>query len=273
MKYLENAIKFALKYYILIIPLYVLAVIPALISRAGAANALNQMRGIFNVMRDPMGQMQNPGALAGAVSSAAFASTGAGLLGFILTILAIPATYGLIKKAMDTGNATLNDIAPAISGNIVKYLINLVGTIVLWVLFGLAAVILGLLVALFVALIKPLGIFLGVVISIAILLAIAVISVLTSLWLPAMIVDNLDVMPALKKSFEVAKSSFWTILGITLLIYVISGVAGAIVGILNVIPLIGPIITSVIPAATGFVVYTFLMMLYREKTSGIAPTV
>jgi len=81
-----------------------------------------------------------------------------------------------------------------------------------------------------------------------------------------MVVDNLDVMAAAKKSIEIVRTSFWTVLGITILVAIACGIAGFILGLLRVIPLLGPIIASIVPTVQTFVMVVFLLMIYREKT-------
>jgi hypothetical protein len=74
------------------------------------------------------------------------------------------------------------------------------------------------------------------------------------------------VIAAAKKSIEVIKSCFWTVLGITLLVSIACGIAGWILGLLTIIPLLGPIIASIVPTVQTFVMIVFLLILYRERT-------
>jgi len=144
-----------------------------------------------------------------------------------------------------------------------------VGTLVVGIVIGLASFILLLILVLITSILKGLGIALMVIVLLALLVAAIVFSVLISMWLSAMIVDNLDVVAAAKKSIEVVKGCFWTVLGITLLVSVAAGIAGSILGLLKIIPLLGPIIYSAVPTAQSFVMIVFLLTLYRERTGRV----
>lgn len=267
MKYLESTIKFSIKNWMLILPLFILIALANLLSGVGKA-AVD-----FGLLWSTLGSLDNisnPGdvlsTLPGLFSAMAL---GSGIWAALFNFVAIPATYGLVNQSLETGNSGMNDIGAAISKNFVKYVMYFIGTLVVSVAIGIAVLLLMILLSLLVMLLKGLGVALLVIVVIALIVALVVFSVLISLWLSAMIVDNLDVIAAGKKSIEVVKGSFWTVLGITLLVSIAAGIAGAILGLLSVIPLLGPIIYSTAPAAQTFVMIVFLLMLYREKTGKI----
>lgn len=266
MKYLENAVRFLLKYWILALPLFVLTAIPALISGTGMS-AL-QIGGLWSKFSNP-GQLTNVGNLFSTLPAVLPLIAGGGALGFLFQFVSIPATYGLVNKGLDTGNASLNDIGQAVSQNFVKYIMYFVGMLVLGIAVTIAFVIIALILGLILSLLKGLGVFIMTVIMIAIVIVIIVFAVLLSMWLSAMIVDGLDVVAAAKKSIEIVRTSFWMVLGITILVAIVSGIIGAILSLLAVIPLLGPIIASIVPTAQTFVMIVFLLSVYRERTGKI----
>ena len=85
-----------------------------------------------------------------------------------------------------------------------------------------------------------------------------------------MVVDGLDVVGAFKKSIEIVRTCFWTVFGITLLVGVIASIASTILSFLGYIPVLGAIILSAIPSIQYFVMTTFSLMIYREKTGRAA---
>lgn len=263
MKYLESAIRFLIKYWVLAIPLFILTAIPALLSGTGSALAT---LGNLAALRDPYGLQQDPARILSLTGPIVLAVVGGSFLAFVFQFASIPATYGLIGKGLDTGKADLGDIGQAISQNFVKYILYWVGQIVVWLAFSVASIILILIISLLSAIIKPIAVILFILLSLVLLIAGIVIMILISLWFPAMVTDNLDVVAAVKKSIEVAKQSFWTILGIGILIGIAGAIAGGILGLLSPIPLLGPIIASAVPTATGFVWAVFALLLYRERT-------
>jgi len=263
MKYLENAIKFLLKYWILALPLFVLTAIATLVSGSGVSTA--QLTNLWSTIGNA-GQLTDPGNLIKTLPSVLPAVAGGGVLAFLFNFVSIPVTYGLVNKQFETGNAGLNDIGTAVSQNIVKYVMYFVGTLVLGIALFIALLLVMLLLGLLLSLLGGVGSVIMVLVMLAVFIGIAVVAVLLSMWLSAMVVDNLDVMTAAKKSMEIVKTSFWTILGITILVAIACGIAGLILGLLKGIPLLGPIIVSVIPTFRTFVMAVFLLMIYREKT-------
>jgi hypothetical protein len=257
MKYLENAVKYLIKNWILAVPLFILVAIPALIT--GTADSLGKITEVWTALSNPA-QLSNLTGLFTTLGLILPLAVGGGILAFLFQFISIPLTYGLINKGLETGNASLNDIGMAVSTNFVKYVMYFAGTLVLSLAFSVASLII-------------LGIFMlirlyFVIVLLILVLALAalVLSILLSFWFSAMVVDNLDVIAAARKSIEIAKSCFWTIIGIAILVAIAGGIAGAILGLLKVIPLLGPIIASAIPAATTFLMMVFYLLVYREKT-------
>lgn len=267
MKYLESTIKFSIKNWMLILPLFVLLALANLLG--GVGKAAVDFASLWSALGS-LGDISNPGdvlsTLPGLFSAMAL---GSGAWAALFNFVAIPATYGLVSQSLETGNAGIHDIGAAIGKNFVKYVMYFIGTLAVWLAIGIAVLLLLLLLSLLVMLLKGFGIALLVIAVIALLVALAVFAVLISLWLSAMIVDNLDVIAGFKKSIEVVKGCFWTVLGITVLVSIAAGIAGAILGLLSGIPLLGPIIYSAAPAAQTFIMTVFLLTLYRERTGKV----
>ena len=268
MKYFENALSFLGKFFVLILPLYLLYAIPSLFNGIGTTINYGKYLSTFrSLTMDPM-RIQNPTEIIRLFTGIFIAAAGASLLGFILEFLIKPATFGMVKKALETSNSDLNDFVPELKINLVKYIVYWIGNLLLWLVFAIAASIAVLVFVLLAAVLGRIGYILLALIIFCLVLAGIVLGILTSLWFPAMVVENLDIVAALKKSFKVAAGSFWTILGMTLLIWLIGAVAGFILGFLGFIPLLGSLIVSIIPAVTGFIMIVFYMMLYRDKVGG-----
>lgn len=264
MKYLENAVRFSIKNWMLILPLFILVALGNIISGVGSAVAT------FNNIWSAIGSLNDidgPGAVFSILPKlfGVFA-IGGGIVASLFKFVYLPATYGLVNKSLETGYASINDIGAVLSENFVKYVIYFLGTLVVGLVVGIGTCLILLLLALFILLLKGLGVALMILVLLPLFIVFFIFSILISMWLTAMIVDNLDVVAAAKKSIEIVRSCFWTVLGITLLINIAASIAGGILAVLNVIPLIGPIIYSAVPAAQTFVMIVFLLSLYREKT-------
>lgn len=260
MKYLSNAVNFSIKNWMLILPVFVLTAIVSLINIAGTAG-ISAITSMLNpsILSDPKAMLT---LITGMIGSVA----GAGLISLIATLIYAPATYGLVNKSLETGSAGLNDLGAAISNNFVKYIMYVVGIIVLMVAGGLAFCLVELLLGLLFGLLGVLGSVLMVIITLAISILIIAVYILLSLWFAAMVVDGLPIMDAAKKSIEIVKGCFWTVLGISLLIWLLFLIAGFVLGLLRVIPLLGPIIYSAVPAGQFFLTAVFYLMVYRDKT-------
>jgi hypothetical protein len=263
MKYLEISIKFLIKNWILAIPLFVLVALAALLG--GTSSVIARSADLWQAYAS-LEKLTDPGSMLSSLPAVLpSVAAGNGIWALLFNFAAIPATYGLVNKSLDTGIANINDIGAAVSQNFVKYVIYFVGVLVLSIALGLGTLIILLVFILLAALIKPL-IILTVIVAIALAVAILILMVLLSMWLSAMVVDGLDLLAAAKKSVEIVRSRFWTVLGITLLIAVACGIAGWILGLLTVIPLLGPIIASIVPALQTFIMIVFLLILYRDST-------
>ena len=261
MKYLSNAVDFTIKNWILIIPLFVLLAISALIRGAGEAAGLASILSLADV-----NNFTSAESLFKTIPTILALTVGSGIVAFFARFIYEPATYGLINKRLETGSATLNDIGAAISDNFVKFIMYFVGTLVVNLVIGIAGVLIMLLMVLLVSLLKGFGIALMFIVLIALALFVVAFGALTSLWFPSMVVDGLDVFAAFKKSIEIVRSCFWTVLGITVLDGIVAGIASSILGFFGRIPLLGVIILSAIPTIQHFVMAVFSMMIYREKT-------
>jgi hypothetical protein len=149
MKYLENAIKFLLKYWILAVPLFILTAIASLVSNAGISAA--QFNALWAIISNPS-QLADPGNLLQTLPTILPAIAGGGILAFLFQFISMPATYGLVNKGLETGAASLNDLGSAITLNVVKYIMYFIGTLVLGIaiviVFFIVAVLLGLILSL-----------------------------------------------------------------------------------------------------------------------------
>ncbi len=265
MNYLENAIKFLVKYWILALPLLILTALAFLLTGPDTINAGSLLNSYANT-----------GLLRGMPTSSWFYTAIASLMpsggGFWLLLLnfaAIPLTYGLVNKNLETGYASLGDVGQTLSRNLVKYILYFAGTLILGLAVFIACAIVILLLGLIMNLLGVFGNAIMVLVMLAIAIGGIVAVVLLSMWFSAMVVDGLDVVAAAKKSIEIVRTVFWTVLGITILVAIICGIVGFILSFLKVIPLLGPIIASVVPTAQTFVMIVFLLTLYREKTGKV----
>ena len=266
MKYVEKTFKFIGKFYLLVIPLYILAAIPALINYIVVNGSLGGIFGSFSSMDNLFNQFDNPYEMFRSLSSLFFVASAASFIALALRFLVMPVTYGLVNKALQTGQGDLNDFSEAFSQNIGKYALYWLLNLAIWIVFMIAAFIIILILALLTAVIKWFGVFLLFIAIMAMIVAALVVITITSLWFASMVVDDFDVTKALKKSIELARKDFWMILAVIVVVAIEGGIAGGILSFFGVIPVIGTLILSVIPATTEFFMVIFYLMFYRDKT-------
>jgi len=255
MKYLSKAIDFTIKNWMLIIPVFALMAIVNLI-QSGAVTRLISLITLANI--DNFTSVEG---LLSMIPVAFGAIVGGSILALVARFIYEPTTYGLASKGLETGSASLNEIGSALQGNFVKFVIYIIGTLVLNLVM--------LLMVLLVGLLKGLGIVLMVIAMIGLAIFYVVFYTLISLWFPAMVVDGLSVFDALKKSIDIVKYCFWTVFGITLLVSIACSIVSYILSFLGGIPVLGTIILSAIPAIQYFVMAVFSLLVYREKTGRV----
>lgn len=264
MKYLENSIKILGRFYILALPLYLLSLIPSLIHGAGTSDLTDRIKEI--VLDFHPGRFSNLEQLMNIIPSLFVVVLGTGILSWLLKFIVYPATYGMVDKILSRGQADLKYFMPALEKNFVKYLVYFGATLVVGIIAAIAIVIIFLFLGLIASILKPIGIAFIFLALIALCLAAIVINILLCLWLPSMIVENLDVFSALKRSVQIAKSNFWMLLGISLLIWLATAVLSAILGLIfGWIPVISTLVLSLVPAISEFIFITFLLSVYKEQ--------
>ena len=263
MEYLKKAINFLIKNYMLAIPLALAYAIPSLL--ANSVVGTDQTTAFFNkIISNPSALTSRPLSLITSAVSVGLSST-VGLISFILLLLVVPATYGIIQRKLNTGNAELNDFVEEGKENIVKYIIYRVGQWVLNLLVMVAIALVALIFVLLIRILGAIGIILAIIFGILAIIVIISVNTLTSLWFPAMMVDNMNVIDALKKSFFVVKEKFFMVFGVVILISLIGFALSIVFLLVSWIPLIGPAIASIGPAVVAFLTFTFYLMLYEDN--------
>ncbi|PKM86190.1 MAG: hypothetical protein CVU85_08480 [Firmicutes bacterium HGW-Firmicutes-10] len=265
MKYFEDAFKFVTKNYLIVIPVFIATLVPALLVMGSTPTTADLQAILRDFQQYPDYFLNNPDALFEALRTAGIGNTASsGAISTILSFMAIPMTAGLVKLGLNKGSVSINDFALALGSNIGKYLRYFLATILFGLLFVVALVIYVIVMISILAAMGESGIFvfiLGLVLLFIVSIAVAF---FVSFWFGGMVLDDLGVWAALKKSFSIAKRCFWTLLGIALLIAVAEGIIGGVVGFFTFIPLLPTVLNSAVTAVATVVHTTFLFMLYRS---------
>jgi hypothetical protein len=271
MKHLENAFSFVFKNYIVAVPFFVALAVPALIGQSSTFLMTGLFQGLYSAFKD-IDTLRNPFALVGVLAPLFIATGAAGVLGLLLRLAAMPVTAGMIKKGISGGTVKFDDAIPMAKKHFVQFLVYWVANIAVGIILGIVFIIPVAIFGALILILKGFGVFLLILVILAEIAAWIAVMTLLSLWLPAMIIDDMGVIDAAKKSVEIVKKNFWTILGITLLIAILGGIAASIVGaIFGFIPIIGAVIATVVPALVEVLRMAFYFIYYRGETEpGVA---
>ena len=277
MRYLENAFKFTFKNFIITLPLLIAMAIPSMVMGVGSLGFLFNMKNfeqIFEQMLDNSGTFVPSydmfvGLYGPTMIISMIVST---FLTLVLSILVYPATYGMINKKYETGTSTLSDITASMTKYIGRYVLYGLLSIALWIGLTVAYLILVAIgVVVVTAVSNVAGAILLVLFTLAFIAACIAFGVYTSLWFPAVCVENSDIITGLKNSFRYVSGSFWKILGISILISIFGTIAGSIVGlVVGWIPIIGGAVSSIVSNLAQFITIVFFFEIYREKSGKYA---
>ncbi|TYQ15913.1 UNVERIFIED_CONTAM: hypothetical protein Cloal_2410 [Acetivibrio alkalicellulosi] len=270
MKYLENAFKFFRKYYFLAIPLLIvnaiIGVLSAILFQFDYIGLLEEFMDSFQI-GVPVDDFRMEELFMGMIPEVGMILILVGLF-FFLNIIVMPATFGMINKAYSTGEASLDDFLPQLSKNFMRYILFLLGVLLVGIIISLAV---GIVSVIFSLLSMVCCIFSIVLIPIMLLYIIGFVVFMVGyyMWFSIMIIDNLGVFDALSKTYRVIKSYFWPIVGISMLITVCMYIASVITGLMSfLIPFVGQILSGVVSAIYTFIMIAFVFEVYIDKTKG-----
>lgn len=265
MKYFEDAFKFVTKNYLILIPVFIATLVPALLIIGSTPSAADLQAIISDFQQYPDYFLNNLDATFEALQVAGIGnSASSSAIATIMNFMAIPMTAGLIKMGLNNGSVSINDFAVALGSNIGKYLRYFLAGILLGILLAIAIILYVIALISILAAMGDSGIFV-LLFGLILLFVFAVsIAFFLSFWFGAMVLDDLGAIAALKKSFAVAKRCFWTLVGIGLLLALAEGMVSAVVGIFDFIPLLPVILRTAVTAFAAVVHMTFLFMIYRS---------
>jgi len=206
------------------------------------------------------------------------ASTIAGIVSFLLSLFVVPATYGMVNKGLETGNADLGDFFPQMAMNLPKFIIYKIFNFLVDTVLSLAFMLILALFIFLLWLLKEIGtsvLFLGIAITfvVAVMLYVVIygIKCILSYWYPAMLVDSMKVTSAFKKAVEVGRSCLWQTVGITFLISMANFfITVTLKNFANTLPRVGiylePVLISIPSGLAGSFCWRFI-----SRFTGIKP--
>ena len=268
MKFLENALKFTFKNFILCLPLLFVYVIPNIIIGIGSmffmVNYLGQIEKIVDQMTANPNFVPGLDFIVDIYGMPFLLSIIIALaITLVLTIIFTPATYGMVSKKLQTGSASLKDVMPSMSKFVGRYvlflLMNVVFVLGILIVF---AIFMALSVFLMIS-VLPLGIMLLFISFIGYLFVLLLYSAACGMWFPAVCTEDCGIMEGLKYCFKALKGTFWRVFGIMLLVSLCTGVASMF---FSWIPVLGTMAAGGVSALSSFVLIVYYFQVYRART-------
>lgn len=263
MNTLSKAIDLLRKHWMILVPTFLALLIPALLVRTNTNNVAEILREFSDNYQY---YAQNSEALSELFAGIKTGVGTGGILSTILNFAAVPMTAGLLRRVLEDQPAGFGEFAMSLSENIITYLKHVLGLILFGISIGIISLIYFLI--LLVVVFSGNSINLGVLLfgTLFFMIALMVVGVFLTFWFAAMVLEDYTLFAAVKRSFTLVGKCFWKIVGVTLLIQIsfaiLTGIAGAFVAV----PLVGPLLSSVVAATGSVLMMTFAFVLYKEQT-------
>ncbi len=262
MKYLEQSIQFTIKHYLILLPMLVGAFVVSLLVGT-ATSPMLQLSTITELFRDSsefsFEQLIPTFAYLGTVA------VGGSALATLFQFVTQPMTAGLIKRGLEDQVITIENFVPAFSENILKYVLFFLGRIVLLAAMSILGFLVLLVLIALAFMIGEIGIALAFIGLITLGVLMIVVSVLTSFWFAAMVIDNYEIIDGFRQSIRVAKKCFFTLVLISILISLVAGIISLVLGVFGFIPVMGAIIIALAPTLGSVLQLVFAFVLYQDK--------
>ncbi len=265
MKYFRNSINFTMKNSAVLIFVCIISIAPLLVIDSIGLNFITISKEFTQIVQDMSAfDFEEIFRFAQKVGTViAEASAAAAIIQLVLQLLIMPAVYGMTKKGIETGNTDFGDFVPALRQNIVKYLLYILGLIIFCIVTGIIAAILMILLGLLTSVIGDIGFILIIIAAIALVCFLVYIGMMLRLWFPAMLIDNLGVMQALKAARTAIKGVFWKMLLVHLLTGIVIGIVNAVLmELVGEIMVVGPLIKGTLNGLSATILLVFVMFVY-----------
>jgi hypothetical protein len=264
--------------WILVVPIFLTRVIPALLSIYIFSEMSGELINMLSV--EEIGETQYVLENYGAVAREFFqvnrgyimASIFVGVLGLILNFIAVPATFGMIKKQLVSKEKTgFSDVFPAAGKYFVKYFLYRISKLALWIFVFLISMIL-LIAGAFLGSLVDEGMALLIVLLLAFVILIGgtVLHLILKLWFPAMILGGVGVLDGLKEAFRKSRVCFWPLLAGVLTVRIIAWISNMFVDmLLGDIAYLGTLLINIIPSIATVTLLVFYLRLYLETAKDL----
>jgi|GEM_PF-1280804 len=197
------------------------------------------------------------------------------LLGLLMNFIAVPATVGMIKENLEQGEKLdFSRIVPNAGRYFVRYLLYRIGKLALWIFFFLLSILIVALVAFGGSMVdEGMAVLLVMLLGLALILVAVLLHLILKLWFPAMVLEDLGVFEGLKEAFRKSKICFWPLFAGFLGIRITAWVANMFVNmIIGDSAYLGSFINNVIPTVATVALLIFYLLIYRKTQKELVNT-
>lgn len=273
MEQIKRAVTILRQNWIVILPIYLTRLLPALLSLYIFSEISEELVNLLSV--EEIGETQYVLENYEQVTREFFqanreyilASFFLGVLGLILNFITVPATFGMIEEILvkDT-EVDLSRVFPNLGRYFGKYLLYRISKLALWIFLFMVSLFLFVGVGFLGSMVdQGMAVLLVMLLGLGLFLGAVVLHLILKLWFPAMVLEGIGIFEGLRQAFRKSKICFWPlalgVLGIRIVSWITNMFVDMVVGDLSYV---GPFLTNAVPAAATVLLLVLYLLLYQE---------
>lgn len=263
MRFLENSFKFLGKNIVFVIPLFIVNLVQTFLFTS--IMDIDKLQDILKLLKSA-----NPNSVEEAQRMQDLlmqfrASQSILIIVYILFLLVLPATYGIINRIYSNGRAGFGDFFIEMKNNILKFFLYCLALTVFFIGISLVAVIVILILGL-IAQTSPIA---GLLISIIMVVLVFILAFflvnVTIMGFVVVVTDKEGAFSGISQAISTIKLCFWPVVGITILMGILLSVASSTIMFtpLGKIDELAAVILAALTTVYMFVLIVFNFEIYR----------
>lgn len=263
MRFLENSFKFLGKNIVFVIPLFIVNLVQTFLFTS--IMDIDKLQDILKLLKSA-----NPNSVEEAQRMQDLlmqfrASQSILIIVYILFLLVLPATYGIINRIYSNGRAGFGDFFIEMKNNILKFFLYCLALTVFFIGISLVAVIVILILGL-IAQTSPIA---GLLISIIMVVLVFILAFflvnVTIMGFVVVVTDKEGAFSGISQAISTIKLCFWPVVGITILMGILLSVASSTIMFtpLGKIDELAAVILAALTTVCMFVLIVFNFEIYR----------
>lgn len=263
MRFLENSFKFLGKNIVFVIPLFIVNLVQTFLFTS--IMDIDKLQDILKLLKSA-----NPNSVEEAQRMQDLlmqfrASQSILIIVYILFLLVLPATYGIINRIYSNGRAGFGDFFIEMKNNILKFFLYCLALTVFFIGISLVAVIVILILGLIAQTSPIAGLLISIImVVLAFILAFFLVNV-TIMGFVVVVTDKEGAFSGISQAISTIKLCFWPVVGITILMGILLSVASSTIMFtpLGKIDELAAVILAALTTVYMFVLIVFNFEIYR----------